>query len=182
MCDKSRNTWLCVHWQWNTLEWCQLNALQASPVVHLVTPLSCVSLSMNTQPSVPTLMKHTRVVSLNARQAKPGVHLVDTTRVCFIVNEHTTKCSCFYHTCWFKMLKVYSFMWWNMWLVSFESWELILQFLSSGLMKLDETIGYCWCPIVMKWSLWLQQWSLWLHHCDVIHWDKQSCVTMAVDL
>ena len=55
MCDKSRNTWLCVHWQWNTPEWCQLNALQASPVVHLVTPLSCVSLSMNTQPSVPTI-------------------------------------------------------------------------------------------------------------------------------
>ena len=55
MCDKSRNTWLCVHWQWNTLEWCQLNALQASPVVHLVTPLLCVSLSMNTQPSVPAI-------------------------------------------------------------------------------------------------------------------------------
>ena len=55
MCDKSRNTWLCVHWQWNTLEWCQLNALQASPVVHLVTPLSYVSLSMNTQPSVPAI-------------------------------------------------------------------------------------------------------------------------------
>ena len=55
MCDKSRNTWLCVHWQWNTLEWCQLNALQASPVVHLVTPLSCVSFSMNTQPSVPAI-------------------------------------------------------------------------------------------------------------------------------
>ena len=53
MCDKSRNTWLCVHWQWNTLEWCQLNGLQASPVVHLVTPPSCVSLSMNTQPSIP---------------------------------------------------------------------------------------------------------------------------------
>ena len=57
-----------------------------------------------------------------------------------------------------------------------------LQFVSSGLTKLYETIGYCWCPIVMRWSLWLQQWSLWLHHCDVIHWDKQSCVTMAVDL
>ena len=55
MYDKSRNTWLCVHWQWNTLEWSQLNALQASPVVHLVSPLLCVSLSMNTQPSVPTL-------------------------------------------------------------------------------------------------------------------------------
>ena len=51
------------------------------------------------------------------------------------------------------MQKVYSFMWWNMCLVSFESWELILQFVSSGLMKLDETIGYCWCPIVMNWSL-----------------------------
>ena len=44
----------------------------------------------------------------------------------------------------------------------YESWEWILQFLSSGLMKLDETIAYCWCPIIMKWSLWLQQWSLWL--------------------
>ena len=80
------------------------------------------------------------------------------------------------------MQKVYPFMWWNMCLDSFESWEWILQFVSTGLTKLDETICYCWCPIVMRWSLWLQQWSLWLHHCDVIHWDKQSCVTMAVDL
>ena len=63
MCDKSRNTWLCVHWQWNTLEWCQLNALQASPVVHLVTPLSCVSLSMNTQPSVPAIETHTQMTT-----------------------------------------------------------------------------------------------------------------------
>ena len=50
---------------------------------------------------------------------------------------------------------------------------------------IDETWNnwfYCWCPIVMRWSLWLQQWLLWLHHCDVIRWDKQSCVTMAVDL
>ena len=61
----SGNTWLCVHWQWNTLEWCQLNALQA--------------------------MKHTRVVSLNAREAKPGVHLVDTTRVYFIVHFETAQ-------------------------------------------------------------------------------------------
>ena len=59
-------------------------------------------------------------------------------------------------------------------LVSFESWELILQFVSSGLTKLDETIGYCWCPIVVRWSLWLQQRLLWLHHCDVIHWDNKA--------
>ena len=51
-------------------------------------------------------------------------------------------------------------------LVSFESWELILQFVSSGLTKLDETIGYCWCPIVMRWSLWLQQWSL--YGCTIV--------------
>ena len=49
-----------------------------------------------------------------------------------------------------------------------------LQFVSSRLTKLDETIGYCWCPIVMRWSLRLQQWSLWLHHCDVIHCNKQA--------
>ena len=39
--------------------------------------------------------------------------------VCFIVNEHTTKCSCFYHICVFKMHKVYSFMSLNMCLYSF---------------------------------------------------------------
>ena len=46
-------------------------------------------------------------------------------------------------------------------------WKLgiILQFASSGLTKFDEIIGYCWCPMVMRWLLWLQQWS---HHCDVI--------------
>ena len=40
------------------LKWCQLKALQASPVVHLVTPLSCVSFSTNTQPSVPAINSH----------------------------------------------------------------------------------------------------------------------------
>ena len=69
MCDKSRNTWLCVHWQWNTLEWCQLNALQASPVMHLVTPLSCVSLSMNTQPSVPAISTVLALTQLGIRQS-----------------------------------------------------------------------------------------------------------------
>ena len=59
------------------VEWCQLNALQASPVVHLVTPLSCVSLSMNTQPSVPA---------------------INTGRVRFTVILHTLMRSRFYHT------------------------------------------------------------------------------------
>ena len=106
-----------------------------------LTPLECVSLSMNTQPSVPAFITHANL------KCEKYIHLCD--EIC---------------------------------LVSFESWELILQFVSSGSTKIDETIGYCWCQIVRRWSLWLQQWSLWLHHCDVIHSDKQSVVTMAVDL
>ena len=73
----SGNTWLCVHWQWNTLEWCPLNALQASPVVHLVTPLSCVSLSMNTQPSVPAFITHANL------KCKKYIHLCDEICVWF---------------------------------------------------------------------------------------------------
>ena len=98
-----------------------------------------------------------RVVSLNAQQAELGVHLVDPTRACFIVNEYTTRCSCSYHTCFFKMHNVYSFMRLKMYLFSFQNWELILQFVSRGMMKLDKTICYNWCAIAMKWLLWLQQ-------------------------
>ena len=54
MCDKSRNTWLCIHWQ---------------------------------------LMKHTRVVSTKCTPGFACRAFSDTTLVCFIVNEHTTKCS-----------------------------------------------------------------------------------------
>ena len=86
------------------------------------------------------------------RTASPVVHLVDATRVCFIVKEHTHKCSSFYHTCVFKMHKVYSFIGWNMYLFAFPSSSVPI-----GLMKLDETICSCWCWIVMKWALWLQQ-------------------------
>ena len=41
-------------------------------------------------------MKHTRVVSLNARQAMPEVHLANITRACFIVKKHTTE---YIHLC-----------------------------------------------------------------------------------
>ena len=40
-----------------------------------------------------------RVVSLNAGHTKPGMYFVNTTRVCFNANGHTTKCFCFYYTC-----------------------------------------------------------------------------------
>ena len=33
---------------------------------------------------------------VNQLEAKPGVTLVDTTQVCFIANERTTKCPCFF--------------------------------------------------------------------------------------
>ena len=154
-------------------------------------------------------MKHTRVVSLNARQAKPGVHLVDTTRVCFIVNEThgsgVTKCttgeawsafswhhSSVFHCQWthnqvFLLLShmliknAKSIFIYVMKYVSGFIWKLGINF-ALFIKWIDETWWNNLLLLVMKWSLWLQQWSLWLHHCDVIHWDKQSCVTMAVDL
>ena len=67
-----------------------------------LTPLECVSLSINTQPSVPAFITHANL------KCKKYIHLCD--EIC---------------------------------LASFDSWEFILQFVSSGLMKLDETIGYC---------------------------------------
>ena len=33
------------------------------------------------------------------------MHLIDTSRVCFSVNEHTTKCSGFYNSCWINTLR-----------------------------------------------------------------------------
>ena len=43
----------------------------SSPVVHLVTPLSCVSLSMTTQPSVPAFITHANL------KCKKYSHLYD---------------------------------------------------------------------------------------------------------
>ena len=137
----SRNVWLCAYWQWNTQEWCHL--------MH------------------DRRMKHTGVVSSNAWQAKPVVHLVYTTRVFHCQSTHNQVFR-FYHICFYKMEILYSFMWLNTYLFSIQSlyhvdwWILVNQ-------------SYCWCPIVMKWSLWL-------HHCVVTHWDEHICVTMAVDL
>ena len=87
MCDKSRNTWLCVHWQWNTLEWCQLNALQASPVVHLVTPLSCVSLSMNTQPNVPAIE-----IACPCQKSMPNQVISYFYKMCYILPNECNAC------------------------------------------------------------------------------------------
>ena len=81
------------------------------------------------------------------------------------------------------MQEVYWFMWWNMHLVSFQSWELILQYVSSGLMKLDETIGYYGrygcnngrygCVIVMSYTeinKAVSQWLLTFNLCVSVTW------------
>ena len=77
-----------------------------------------------------------------------------------------------------------------MYLVSFQIWELILQFLSSGLMKLGETISYCWshllwsghygcnngrygCAIVMSYTeikKAVSQWLLTVNLCISVTW------------
>ena len=116
MCDKSRNTWLCVHCQWNTLEWCQLNALQASPVVHLMTPLSCVSLSMNTQPSVPTIDTDTGTGTGTCTGTGKRKHT--HTRINYlyltmhlIPNSHIDKgiVASLYYTTWFRHRHIYRY-------------------------------------------------------------------------
>ena len=89
------------------------------------------------------------------------------------------------------MQNVYSFMWWNMCLVSFESWELILQFVSSGLAKLMKqsvTVGaqllwggrygcnngrYGGCTIVMSYieiNKAVLQWLLTFNLCVSVTW------------
>ena len=50
-------------------------------------------------------LKHTKVVSLNAYQANPGVHLIDTSQMFFSVIEDKTKCFCFVKL---KMHEIYN--------------------------------------------------------------------------
>ena len=79
-------------------------------------------------------MKYTRVASLNARQANNGVHLIDPTQVCYIVNERTTNCSRFYHTACLKCKKYINLCDTTCICFLLKCWEIILQFVSSGLM------------------------------------------------
>ena len=115
---------------------------------------------------------------------------METLGCVFIDNDNTTKCSCFYHTIKFKMRKVYSCMWWNMCLVSFASWQLILQLVSSGLTKREEksvTVGaqLLWgarygcnnggygCTIVMSYidmNKAVSQWLLTFNLCVSVTW------------
>ena len=124
---------------------------------------------------------------LNARHAKLRVHLVDITRSCFLDNEHTAKCSCFYHTCVFKISKVFSFMWLYKCLLPFQSWELIPQFVSSGMMELYKSVCWLWCPIVLKWSLWPQHVvakvvPLWCHNLRLAKLCHNGCWTLTCAL
>ena len=99
-------------------------------------------------------MKHTKVVSLNARKAKSGVHSVHATRVCFIENDHTTKCSCFITYAYLNAQSIFPYVI-DYATVLFRSLEVIVQFVSYWLKWFNETICY-WCyPIVKKWSLWI---------------------------
>ena len=80
-------------------------------------------------------------------------------------------------------------MWWKIYLVSFQSCELILQFVSSGLMKLDETVtvgdqllwsgrygsnnGRYGCTIVMSYTeinKAVSQWLLTFNLCVSVTW------------
>ena len=78
-------------------------------------------------------------------------------------------------------------MWWNMCLASFESWELILQFVLSGLIKQSVTVsaqllwggrygcnnGRYGCTIVMSYikiNKAVSQWLLTFNLCVFVTW------------
>ena len=69
---KNRSTWLDAPWNWNALEWCQLNA---TLVMHLVTPFSCVSMSINTRPILVTSRSVVKLtITNNAHQSAHHEH------------------------------------------------------------------------------------------------------------
>ena len=141
---------MCVHWQWNTLEWCQLNALQASPVVHLVTPLSCVSLSMNTQPSVPAFITHANL------KCKKYIHLYDEICVWFHLKVGNLFCS-FYQVDWWNLMK--------------QSVTVGAQLLWSGRYGCNN--GRYGCTIVMSYieiNKAVSQWLLTFNLCVSVTW------------
>ena len=72
---------MCVHWQWNTLEWCQLNALQA-----------------NTQPSVPAFITHANL------KCKKYINLCDEICVWFHLKVGNLFCS-LYEVDWRNLMK-----------------------------------------------------------------------------
>ena len=49
------------------------------------------------------------------------------------------------------------------------NWELILQFISSGSVLLDESARLLWSG-----RYGCNKWSQRLRHCDAIHWDKKA--------
>ena len=118
--------------------------------------------------------EHTRLVSLKAHQAKRGVHLIDTSRVCCSVSEHRIFSSCLYHT-WhphkFKIRKMYSILWWCFVLIS--KFGIISSVLSCAFMKLEETSHY---GGLISWSR--------CYGCTIVmsYIGIKCCVTMAVSL
>ena len=112
----SGNTWFCDHWQGRIQDFksrvgvgvgvgvlCGCGGATASPV------LGCVGCGV------------WGGVGVGCGVCVGWVHFVYITRVCFIINELTTKFSSFCHTCLFIIQEVYQFMWWNMYLLSFQS-------------------------------------------------------------
>ena len=157
MCDKSRNTWLCVHWQWNTLEWCPLNALQASPVVHLVTPLSCVSLSMNIQPSVPAIYVQHRHIKV---QCQTGV------RWWILISD-------IYGICVLYSGRDIPMLWWN--LATFSSRSILTEgwLDETGCRKIVEVIrqevGCGRKATAINVDIYIDRWNV-FYHLDITMW------------
>ena len=75
-----------------------LNAWQAKPGVHLIDTTLCVSLSMNTQPSVPAFIIHANL------KCKKYIHLCDEICICFHFKVGN-KCCGLCHVDWWNLMK-----------------------------------------------------------------------------
>ena len=75
-----------------------LNARQAKPGVHFIDTTRCVSLSMNTQPSVPAFITHANL------KCKKYIHLCDEIYVWFHLKVGNLFCS-FYQVDWWNLMK-----------------------------------------------------------------------------
>ena len=77
-----------------------------------------------------------------------------------------------------KCKRIHQFMWRNMYLIQFHISELTTHFVSRGSIKLGATNRLYWSQLLWSDRYDCAKWPLSLQHCDILNWDKHSCVPM----
>ena len=142
----SGNTWLCVHWQWNTLEWCQLNVLQTN----------CRAFSDTTRQ-----WTHNQLFLLLSYMPMCNAQNI------FI---YVMKYVCFHFKVGNSFCSLYQFDWWNL----KHSATVGTQFLWSrrhGCNKRSLWLRHC---DVIHWDKAVSQWLLTFNMCVSVTWPLTS--------